>query len=75
MDRVREIVAEATGIPIDQVTDDIGFGLHPQWDSVAQISVVMSLEEAFGIQISDDDIATLTTVPGILTFLSGRLSD
>ena len=70
MERVRELVAGATGIPLGEVDDSIGFGLHPLWDSVAQISIVMSIEEAFGITVPDESIASLTSISGIAEFVS-----
>lgn len=70
MDRIRSIISQATGIPLADVTESIGFGLHPLWDSVAQIAIIMSLEDEYGITIADDSVASLTSVSGIAQFLS-----
>ena len=56
--------------PLIDVNDSIGFGLHPQWDSVAQISIVMSIEEAYGITVPDESIASLTSISGIAAYVS-----
>jgi acyl carrier protein len=68
--RVRELVAQALETPLDQVTPELEFGGIPAWDSMGHMSIMMLLEEKFGVEIDADMIATLTSVPAICTFVS-----
>jgi len=45
------------------IVDDLGA------DSLDVVELIMSLEDAFGITISDDDAAKLTTVNNIVDYL------
>jgi acyl carrier protein len=37
------------------------------WDSVAHVKLILSLEEEFGIRFSEDEISSIQTVGDILT--------
>jgi len=67
--RTQELVAEALQLPIDQVTPRLAFGGIKQWDSMGHINIMMLLEERFGIAISTDVIATLTSITAICDYL------
>ena len=67
--RVQNVLAAALQVPIDQVNTELTFGDLPQWDSMGHMEVMMSLEEQFGVEISADTIANLTSVPAISRYL------
>jgi acyl carrier protein len=63
-----------------QVFDDDGLTVTPQtgpgeiadWDSVAQVKLVLSLEETFGIQFADGEISSLQTVGDFLASIEAH---
>jgi len=61
-DRVVETFSRVLGIPAEHVNDGLGYATIPQWDSIAHMSVVAALEEAFGIMIDMDDVIDMNTV-------------
>lgn len=67
--RAQELVAEALQLPIDQVTPRLAFGGIKQWDSMGHMSIMMLLEERFGIAMDADVIATLTSITAICDYL------
>ena len=69
-DRVRDLVAEALQVPLEAVTPELGFGDLPQWDSMGHMEVMVLLEERFGVEISADTIAALTSVNLIRSYLT-----
>lgn len=69
MRRVQELVAEALQLPIDQVAPRLSFGGIKQWDSMGHMSIMMLLEERFGIIIDADVIASLTSINAICDYL------
>lgn len=44
----------------------------PDWDSVAQVKLVLAMEEAFGIEFSTDDVALISTVGGFVAAIERR---
>lgn len=50
------LIAEALSCPTEDVTSAIGLGLHPKWDSLAQVRVMMLLEQHYGVPIDDQNI-------------------
>lgn len=61
-DRVASVFASVLGIPADAVTDDLRYASIPQWDSIAHMSVVAALEEAFGVMIDMEDVIDMSSV-------------
>jgi acyl carrier protein len=69
-DRVRDLIAEALQVSVDAVTAELSFGDLPQWDSMGHMEVMALLEERFGVEISADTIANLTSVGSICSYLT-----
>ena len=70
LDRVRGIVAEMTTLPFQSVTANSSPQLHPEWDSLAQVNIVVSLEQEFGRQFSQDQIECMVSVEKIVEMLT-----
>ncbi|MFZ1936111.1 MAG: acyl carrier protein [Thermoguttaceae bacterium] len=57
-----------------QVFDDDGMVVTPDtrrrdvadWDSVAHVKLILSLEEEFGIRFSEDEVSSIQTVGELL---------
>ena len=69
-------IAECPGqafAPVDpiptRVTDALAFNAIPEWDSLAQIELILALEAAYGVSIDEDRMIELTSVAAIRTFL------
>lgn len=68
-DQVRGLLAEALQVPPEVVTDRLGFGDLPEWDSMGHMEVMVLLEERYGVEISADTIAGLTSIETIIAYL------
>ena len=55
------LIAEALECSQEEITEGLGLGLHPKWDSLAQLRVMMALEKHYGIDIDDDSIKRFHT--------------
>lgn len=62
---VKEIIAHALGVPLEQIRDDLAIGDIPQWSSMANMSIISSIEETLDIEIPIDDLFELTNVAAI----------
>lgn len=56
-----------------QINLKSGLGHHYNWDSLAHVTLMLSLEEKFGVTIDETNIATLNTIEQILAFLNKEL--
>ncbi|GJG89695.1 hypothetical protein tb265_48760 [Gemmatimonadetes bacterium T265] len=71
-DPVADVVAATFGIPTSTVTDALAFQQAREWDSVNHLSLMLSLEDAFGLTFDDDEIVALTSVGAIRAALRRR---
>lgn len=61
-DKVVTVFARVLGIAPDTINDDLRYATIPQWDSIAHMSVVAALEEAFGVMIDMDEVIDMSSV-------------
>jgi acyl carrier protein len=47
----------------------------PKWDSLANLNLMLALEDAFGITLTVEQISDLRSVPAILAHLQAVLDD
>ena len=61
-DRVIETFSRVLGLQAERITDDLRYATIPEWDSIAHMSVIAALEDAFGIMIDMDDVIAMSSV-------------
>ena len=62
VETMKDVLASELGVDADKVTPDARFKEDLDADSLDLVEVVLALEEKFGIEISDDQIAGVKTV-------------
>jgi len=62
MGKLKPVIAEQLGVDESEVTETASFTEDLNADSLDLVELIMSLEEQFGLQISDEDAEKLTTV-------------
>ena len=54
--------AQALGVPVQSVADELAYRSIPQWDSVAHMALIAELESRFNVMLDTDEILDLSTV-------------
>ncbi len=65
------IIAEQLGVDKSEVTRDKSFVEDLNADSLDLTELIMNLEEAFGIEISEDKAEKLKKVGDVIDFIAG----
>jgi acyl carrier protein len=75
IEKVRKIVAEELNVAMEEVTIDSSFQDDLGADSLAQVELIMRLEEEFEDlgNIPDEDAEKIKTVKDAVTYISGKL--
>ncbi len=67
--QVKQLVVEHLGVDEGKVTDQAKFVDDLGADSLDIVEFVMALEEAFGIEISDEDAEKIQTVGDAIAYV------
>jgi len=68
-EQIREILAAAFEMSVQDISEDISTDTVPQWDSVTHLSLIIELEETFGISLDPEDVPLMTDFRMILNKL------
>ena len=69
MDRLRKLVADQLNVTEDRIVSDAKFIDDLEADSLDLVELVMSLEDEFGIEITEEDAEKLVTVGDAEAFI------
>ena len=73
-ERLSKIVVEQLGVEEDQVKPEASFVDDLNADSLDLVELVMSLEEEFGTEISDEDAERILTVQDATDYVDEQLN-
>lgn len=65
-----ENFAEAVDVTPTEVTADLKYKDHPQWDSMAVLSVIAMVDEYYSTVLTGEEIETLETVRDLYQHVS-----
>ena len=71
-EKVKEILVETLSVDADKVTLEARFQEDLETDSLDLVELVMTMEEDFGIKISDEEAAEIKTVDDAVDFVMKR---
>ncbi|MBB2486776.1 acyl carrier protein [Mitsuaria sp. WAJ17] len=60
-DKLREVFSQVLGMDASQVTDELQYAVAEGWDSVAHMSLIAAIEEAFDIMIDAEDVIDMSS--------------
>ena len=68
-DRLKKLIVEQLGVDEEEVTPQASFVEDLNADSLDLVELIMSLEEEFGMEISDEDAEKIQKVSDAVDFI------
>ena len=69
-DKVKKIIAEKLSVDLEEVVPDASFVDDLGADSLDLVELIMSMEEEFDVEISDEDAEKITTVKDAFDYVA-----
>ncbi len=69
-DKIKKVVAEKLSVDINEVVPEAHFVDDLGADSLDLVELIMSMEEEFDIEISDEDAESLATVQDAIDYIA-----
>ncbi|MBI5196393.1 MAG: acyl carrier protein [Nitrospirae bacterium] len=71
-EKVKEIICKQLGVDIEKVTPGAAFMDDLGADSLDTVELVMAFEEAFNIEIPDEDAEKISKVQDAITYIQQK---
>ena len=68
-DRILQIIAEQFNIDKDDLTEDMNFQDDLNADSIELVELVMTIEEEFETEVSEEDLENLKTIGDVIEYV------
>ncbi|BBY10634.1 acyl carrier protein [Mycobacterium marseillense] len=59
--KIKEVMAAVLGVDASTISEDASMDSIESWNSLRQMSLVLALEEEFGVSFPDEDAANATS--------------
>ena len=71
-DKVKNIIAEKLSVDLEEVITEASFVDDLGADSLDLVELIMSMEEEFDVEISDEDAEKITTVKDAIDYVHAQ---
>jgi len=71
-DKVKKIIGEKLSVDLVEVVPEASFVDDLGADSLDLVELIMSMEEEFDVEISDEDAEKITTVKDAMDYVASR---
>ena len=71
--RILDVIAETLMIDADDLSQGAAMGVVPEWTSFAHLSLMAAIEEAFGIELSMDEMSKATSLETLTSTVKAKV--
>jgi len=71
--KIVDVIAETLMIDTDDVSPAAAMGVVPEWTSFAHLSLMAAIEEAFGIELSMDEMSKATSLVTLTSTVQAKV--
>ncbi|MBE6915869.1 MAG: acyl carrier protein [Ruminococcaceae bacterium] len=72
LEKLRELLAEQLSVDADSITTETDIIKDLGADSLDIVELMMTFEEEYGVEISDEDAFNLKTIGDIVTYIESK---
>jgi acyl carrier protein len=72
LSKLHQVISEVLRVPADRITSEMSIHKVDTWNSLTHIELVVTIEEKFHIQLTEDEIVAMTSIAEIQRILSHR---
>lgn len=72
LDQVIQTIADTLNLPASSIKKDSSADNIDTWDSLAQVNLMIAIEQIYDIQLEVEDFIGLTSVKAIATFIDNN---
>jgi acyl carrier protein len=72
-DQIRTIASDIFGISAEKITPASTPETIETWDSIQHLSLVLALEEKFGLQLSPEEIEQMKSIGEVIKLVESKL--
>lgn len=73
--KVKEIIMDKLGTSEEKITPEASFRNDLGADSLSTVELMMELEEAFGVEIEDEEAEKIQTVKDAIEYIEKKVGD
>ncbi len=71
-EKVKSIIVDQLGVSVEEVTPEASFIEDLGADSLDIVELIMALEEAYEIEIPDEDAEKIQTVEDVISYIQSK---
>ncbi|WP_146552417.1 MULTISPECIES: acyl carrier protein [Rummeliibacillus] len=60
-EKLRQVFAEALGIEVSKVTDNLTYNNIPEWDSIGHMALIAEIDDTFDTMLDTDDVLDMSS--------------
>jgi acyl carrier protein len=70
--KLADIVAATLDVPVEEVGDTLSSETSESWDSIRHLTLILAVEDAFGVTFDERQIPELVSFPALLRAVEAR---
>ncbi|NTV29680.1 MAG: acyl carrier protein [Candidatus Omnitrophica bacterium] len=70
--RIKQVMSQVLGVDASRIDDQTSPHTLKEWDSLQHVTLVLALQEEFGLEFSHDEVLAMMSFTGIRDTLKTR---